>query len=958
MRLRKFLLVIVAGLSVWGSSAVSFAAQQTLRVGLPMVAGYNEKDEAGYYSGYNGDYMQALAHYAGMRCIFVEGSWDQCMDWVQNGTVDVMPGLVKTAGQRSWLEYGRLPMGWNISMLFLRNAPDGLQAFPSLGRSMHIGYLQREYKSAALPLLARQEGFAYDEKGYASMASLLEAYDKGDLDGFQSDSMYHGYAPAAAGFDAEVTYFAVRKGNQELLDRLDIAADSLQINDPHLLGRLTHKYYIVKYEAPLLLSAQEKEYLQQKQVLRVMVVPGEKPYIYFEDGEFKGILAAFARRLTDDLGITVEFVAAATDQEAFIRMGEGAADVFLNVYSDYSWADSHGMNISAPYVNVGYTAVTRRIGQLPNMPRIACQTDNFFTHEHVEPMYSSDSPRSYYATVDECLQAVSDARADVTYVKTMVAQYNIWQGKYPDLMASGDTAFSHDVSVGVSQQADPRLLRIIDKEVNHLDFNAMPKLSNEMLASAEQSKSLFSLFYTYPLHFLMGISAAAFIVCLLLLYMMRMRRRHMEDIRKMAYTDSGTQLYNRHWLEKEAVRIVDAQPEWRRPGMSVVVFALRRMDILVGTYGRENVAAMLRRIGLALQRMEWVLALGVRSGAGQLICLCCEEDKEVLEKQIWTILKKHEYMNVGALSARISLQAGVCYRGMPPLSIAQAMSCADLAAHEAQPVRFFDSALKEHMDFNQQLESSMQAALTGGEFEVWYQPKYNIRTKACIGAEALVRWRSPKLGFLMPGRFIELFERNGFVVQLDFYMLEAVLQFQQQRLEAGLPLVPVSVNQSRLHITEEGYLEKMQRLLQQYGLPADTVELEITETAFMGFQGGQRAEALSIIASLQEMGFAISMDDFGSGYSDFSLLNVLPMDIMKLDRTLLNASEDSERMQIVLSQVIALGNRLRMQVICEGIESHEQEELLLANGCIFGQGFCYARPLPEDEFQQFLAEHI
>ena len=145
----------------------------------------------------------------------------------------------------------------------------------------------------------------------------------------------------------------------------------------------------------------------------------------------------------------------------------------------------------------------------------------------------------------------------------------------------------------------------------------------------------------------------------------------------------------------------------------------------------------------------------------------------------------------------------------------------------------------------------MQAALTGGEFEVWYQPKYNIRTKACIGAEALVRWRSPKLGFLMPGRFIELFERNGFVVQLDFYMLEAVLQFQQQRLEAGLPLVPVSVNQSRLHITEEGYLEKMQRLLQQDGLPADTVELEITETAFMGFQGGQRAEALSIIASLQ-----------------------------------------------------------------------------------------------------------
>jgi predicted signal transduction protein with EAL and GGDEF domain len=255
----------------------------------------------------------------------------------------------------------------------------------------------------------------------------------------------------------------------------------------------------------------------------------------------------------------------------------------------------------------------------------------------------------------------------------------------------------------------------------------------------------------------------------------------MEDVRKMAYSDSGTRLNNRHWLEREISNVLAELPAARHAELSIVVFALRRMDILVGTYGRETVAAMLRKIGLALQRAGWVCAVGARSGAGQLVCLCREPQKELLENHIWGILKKNEYMTIGELSARISLQAGICYFAGRQQSISEAMSCADLAAHEARPVRFFDASLQEHMAFNQQIESSMEAALSRKEFEVWYQPKYDIRTHACIGAEALVRWRSPRLGFLMPGKFIDLFERNGFVVRLDFYMLEEAFRLGSER---------------------------------------------------------------------------------------------------------------------------------------------------------------------------------
>ena len=212
----------------------------------------------------------------------------------------------------------------------------------------------------------------------------------------------------------------------------------------------------------------------------------------------------------------------------------------------------------------------------------------------------------------------------------------------------------------------------------------------------------------------------------------------------------------------------------------------------------------------------------------------------------------------------------------------------------------------------------------------------------------------------MPGQFIDLFEHNGFIVRFDYYMLESVCQWQRQRLDAGLTVLPISVNQSRLHMNEEDYLSHMGKIANQYHLPKGCIELELTETAFAEFltQPEQYKHALKIVDSLKELGFSLSMDDFGSGYSSLALLKMLPMDIMKIDRSLLMASESSKRSQIILDNVIKLGNSLRMEVICEGIDKPEQEQLLLRHGCSYGQGFLYAKPMPSEEFAAFMETHI
>ena len=178
--------------------------------------------------------------------------------------------------------------------------------------------------------------------------------------------------------------------------------------------------------------------------------------------------------------------------------------------------------------------------------------------------------------------------------------------------------------------------------------------------------------------------------------------------------------------------------------------------------------------------------------------------------------------------------------------------------------------------------------------------------------------------------------------RMDYCLLEQAFSLQKQRLAEGKEVVPISVNQSRLHLTEDGYLNKMQALVDKYDLPNGLIELELTETVFGDLeQREQQKNATEIVNALHEMGFSISVDDFGSGYSSFTMLSFLPLDVMKIDRS---------------GNIIQLGKTLNMQIICEGIETKEQENLLLELGCHLGQGYLNAKPMPVDEFVAFMDE--
>ncbi|OJT81517.1 GGDEF-domain containing protein [Clostridioides difficile] len=261
---------------------------------------------------------------------------------------------------------------------------------------------------------------------------------------------------------------------------------------------------------------------------------------------------------------------------------------------------------------------------------------------------------------------------------------------------------------------------------------------------------------------------------------------------------------------------------------------------------------------------------------------------------------------------------------------------------------FYDKEMHKKILKEKEIENSMVDALNNGEFIVYFQPKYSLSDYQIIGAEALVRWDNPQKGLIPPIEFIPVFERNGFIVNIDFYVFEEVCKKIREWMDEGQKVVPISVNLSRMHFVNSNFIEKFKLIVNKYKIPTRLIELELTETAVLDNIEG----LLDTMNNLKEKGFVISMDDFGTGYSSLNLLKELPVDILKLDRAFFTEKDESNNEKIVISNVIKMAKELKMKVISEGVETISQVKFLKQIGCDMVQGYLFSKPMPVKEFEK------
>lgn len=270
-------------------------------------------------------------------------------------------------------------------------------------------------------------------------------------------------------------------------------------------------------------------------------------------------------------------------------------------------------------------------------------------------------------------------------------------------------------------------------------------------------------------------------------------------------------------------------------------------------------------------------------------------------------------------------------------------------------IAYFDESMLEALVREQQIISDMDAAIAHREFEVWFQPQYNHETGALIGAEALARWRHGTRGLVPPGDFIPVFERNGFIYELDKYIWEETCRYMRRWLDEGRTPIPVSVNVSRYDVFREDMLETLIGLIKKYEIPVSLLRLEITESAF----SKSGVQIIAVVERLLSSGFTVEIDDFGSGYSSLNTLKDVPAQIIKLDMRFLEDTKNTRRGGNILESVVRMAKWLDMDIIAEGVETVEQADFLRTIGCSSLQGYLYARPMPVQAFEALMdASHL
>lgn len=377
-------------------------------------------------------------------------------------------------------------------------------------------------------------------------------------------------------------------------------------------------------------------------------------------------------------------------------------------------------------------------------------------------------------------------------------------------------------------------------------------------------------------------------------------------------------------------------------------------------YGLKQADKMLIDLaGLLMKSGEGVIC-ACRSIADHILVLMTYQDRQTLRKKLQELCDsfgrtiKNRYpeasprLGIGVYEIRdkkeeienIVEHANVARKG--------------LRLGSSSSIVFYDDHLTRGIDRVREIESRMENALANGEFKVYFQPKYNLDTGSIAGAEALCRWIPDDGKAIYPDEFIPVFEENGFIMKLDYYMLNKVCEMIQKRQREGKENVRVSVNQSRVLLNDEQYQDKVAAVLARHGSPGQFIELELTERIFQD----DLTEFANIMDQIRGLGIKWSIDDFGTGYSSLNLLKELPVDIIKIDKSFLDEAETSETSKIIIRKTVELTQELDKHVLCEGVETESQAEYLREISCDMAQGYLYARPMPMDQFEDMLDKEM
>lgn len=917
-----------------------------VRVGYIDYDAFIQPDAEGNITGYGAEYLAQVSRYTGWRYEYFFDSWENCLEKLRAGEIDLLCTAQYTPERAAVYDYAKYPLGVEYGILYvgLNNESVYYNDYGAFD-GMRVGLLKDSFQTEVFGDYAIQHGFSFVPVECVTDAEMMEALKTGKVDAIAAGSLARktDLKPVAK-FSLDNFYFITRKNNPQILEPLNNALEELKMTDPYLDARLYEKYYgdSVIASKPML-TRQEAAYIQEHPVLRVACKPDWSPYEYVSgEGKCGGLCVDLLNRVSKISGLQFEYIAMDHD-DTRLALKNGDVDLEASV----CMPDNADPLTTSSYV----TVPMQMIGTQDSMSKsggyvLALEKGAKFMENYLFEKFNVGIVR-LYDDLSGCLDAVARGEADITMAGNYAVNRIIQGSQYKNLMVVQSEREEIPLSFRLSRHLPPEAATVLNKSIAFLTDADREKALQTMNLSYITNPTFSDFWQRYRYQLMLG--GIAVIVAAggsaAFLYYRQKRKFEFESTH-----DALTGCLAVGQFKKEAAALI------KRYGIHdyyILRFDILHLKYINQKYGTKTGDALLQ--ALAQKRQE---ELGPHELLGRVV-----DDHFAALVTGTTFVNSNQAMPylldkikcALKIDAPIIVKTGAYKLSNPDESVSAMLDKAAIAQKSIKQspksnVMVYNETLYQQLLTESQIESEMASALVQGEFQVFFQPQIDLVTMRATAAEALIRWIRPDGTMVGPDMFIPLFERNGFVEQLDFYVLAQVCKWLRNRIDNGLEAVPISVNQSRFLLFNPDYVRDVERILRQYDIPRNWIALELTES--MCLENGE--VLLSTMARLHELRVQISIDDFGSGYSSLNLLSEMPADELKIDRGFLSGSTDSIPKRQVIAKVVDLAKALNIRVVCEGVETKEQESFLKSVGCDLAQGFLYARPMPLGQFEELL----
>lgn len=908
-------------------------------------------DSEGNFYGYGVVYLNELAKRTGWTYKFVEVNESNRLEKLMNGEIDLLCNVHADCEEKEQLLFCRETTVLEYGMLAALE--DNTEIFFDDYERINgkkIGINSNSDLESALIRYARENGISYEPVYFESLESMQNALEDKSIDIMLISSLRNVDHIKYVGKTYSVPeYFAVSKNNPELMDELNKTDIELKRQRPFYVAALHEVFYGQPYETLTGITREEYEYISQGKPIKVACDASSYPVGYKDEktGEYAGIYADALELISQQSGLKFEYIPLEDYAQAWEMVKNGEADIIGGNYANNALGQEYSLTYTESYFTMEYSTVARWDEEIPEKPVIAIPEGYVGIQGYVkenEPSWEIQ----LYEDAEACLKAVENGDSDLALVNSIFLQTVLNLNNYDDLRIIPNMSRNVPICIGVGiNGGNAEILKsILDKAIFQVSEDEIQKCISENTINAQYVPSVGETIMN-ALPYIMAVLFAAVLVAVLII------SRREKHYRHLALTDSVTGLWNDVKFYQETQEILERNPDKE---YLLITLDINRFKFINNDFGSRAGDKMLVVLGKRIHEIFGGVAYYARGTADVFLILI--EEKNFREEML-NPLKKEIYFDNGGKRQyyKVVIKAGVrkIHAGEKREDIKRYADQASMARKTIkesadESIAYYDKEMKENIAREIAIENKMEAALENGEFQAYLQPKYYLPTEEIVGAEALVRWVTPDGKIVPPDKFIPLFERNGFIVKVDFYVYEQVMKQMAEWRKEGRTPICVSVNVSRVHIRTYDFFIKLNKLIEKYQIPKEYFELELTETMIGGGQGTTR----DFVRECKREGYSVSIDDFGSGYSSLNLLKDLPVDILKIDKGFLDETAESKRSSIIVQQVVEMAKKMKIGTLCEGVETLEQAYFLKDIGCDMAQGYLFSKPIPMKEFEKLI----